>query len=247
MLSNRVNATIQLFMKSLKPTIRAQNQLGPSEIRSTTDRRVNKCGCAGEKHIILLYHPSLWKLFVAPLPSFKRFATAELRATARLHIVANPSMKGTRQPLGPDRASLRHLQRFGLTNRPACTSHEWRKRGAQPVQAERHRNRDPDEAYRPSKMLSSRQHLAERKAKQAGYVALRGPGQDVLPSQRDREQREAGEASAGGTPAGSNAPPPAPTGKTSAAAKAAARRGAGPGVRLQGPPVPTIAPGQVLA
>ena len=94
----------------------------------------------------------------------------------------------------------------------------------------------------PGRMLSSRQHLAERKAKQAGYVALRGPGQDVLPSEREREQRAAGASSDGA--GGSGAAPSAGAVKPgTAAAKAAARRAQMP--RPQGPPVPTIAPGQV--
>lgn len=142
---------------------------------------------------------------------------------------------------GTDHAPSLLLSAFANRDRKALGQLTRCKRGWTLIRAEARSDRDPEDDYKPSRMLSSRQHLAERKAKQAGYVALRGPGQDVLPNERDRDQRE----SASGSAAGSSAAAVAPAASKPSAAAKAARRAAPPGGRPQGPPVPTIAPGQV--
>lgn len=97
--------------------------------------------------------------------------------------------------------------------------------------------------------MSTRQMNAERKAKQAGYHALRGPGNDVLPTQSERLQpRETSlslDGSGGGAPTGLAGAAAAVKAQQTAAAKAAARNAVRAGPAKLGPPVPTIAPGQV--
>jgi len=95
--------------------------------------------------------------------------------------------------------------------------------------------------------MSTRKMNAERKAKQAGYHALRGPGNDILPTQSERLQQREASASQDGAGGASSALAGAAAivkSQQTAAAKAAARSAVRAGPARQGPPVPTIAPGQ---
>ena len=78
---------------------------------------------------------------------------------------------------GSKRTSWPPAEHSKSWDRKASLRHFRLKRCGLHIYAVRRRHRESEDDYRPSKMLSSRQHLAERKAKQAGYVALRGPGQ----------------------------------------------------------------------
>lgn len=104
---------------------------------------------------------------------------------------------------------------------------------------------DQGGAQRSQQMMSRHSTNTERKAKQAGYQALRGPGQDIVPNQSERlHQRENAHSSDGSRAALSGTVAGFPP---TAAAKAAARNAVRPGPARQGPPVPTIAPGQPAA
>lgn len=95
-------------------------------------------------------------------------------------------------------------------------------------------------------MMSNRSTNTERKAKQAGYHALRGPGQDVVPNESARLLQREGSVSADGSHPPLSGAAIAAKAQQTAAAKAASRNAVRPGPARQGLPVATIAPGQVL-